>query len=399
MISGDGSKLLSVVRSEFARVAARLARLERAGGSVPGGSGDAVTSGNLDQFAGVSQTGGTTLTISGSTTLSGGTHSGTNTGDNAANTTYAGDYRAANFVAGTHYLAPTGGTTITSVGTIGTGTWQGTAIGDTYISSAATWNGKQAALVSGTNIKTVNGSSLLGSGDLVVTGGATDLTYTAGTRVLASSTGTDATLPLVTTGDAGLAPASGGGTSNFLRADGTWASPAGGSSPVVYVAAGADTAINSVSDVTIVTRDVTGVGATDKITVEAGFVILNNSTATRVCVITLDFDGLFDVEFSTGALAFSATLMHPFYLRATLDIRSSSLAYGIFTCEGQLAAGIASGTDTTMAATHLRAMGWGTTTSDASGTCTVALKIRSASAVATQTCRLHSFVVSKYTPT
>ena len=59
-------------------------------------------------------------------------------------------------------------------------------------------------------------------------GGATNLTYDAATRVIASDTGTDATLPLVSTGDAGLAPASGGGTSNFLRADGTWAAPAGG---------------------------------------------------------------------------------------------------------------------------------------------------------------------------
>lgn len=33
---------------------------------------------------------------------------GTNTGDNAANTTYANDYRAANFVAGINYLAPNG---------------------------------------------------------------------------------------------------------------------------------------------------------------------------------------------------------------------------------------------------------------------------------------------------
>jgi hypothetical protein len=56
----------------------------------------------------------------------------------------------------------------------------------------------------------------------------TNLAYTAGTRVLASSTGADATLPLVTSGEAGLAPASGGGTANFLRADGTWAAPAGG---------------------------------------------------------------------------------------------------------------------------------------------------------------------------
>jgi len=57
---------------------------------------------------------------------------------------------------------------------------------------------------------------------------ATNLTYTANTRVLASSTGTDATLPLFTSTDAGLTPLSGGGTSNFLRADGTWAAPAGG---------------------------------------------------------------------------------------------------------------------------------------------------------------------------
>ena len=58
-------------------------------------------------------------------------------------------------------------------------------------------------------------------------GGATNLTYTASTRLLESSTGTDATLPLVSSTDAGLAPASGGGTTNFLRADGTWAEPPG----------------------------------------------------------------------------------------------------------------------------------------------------------------------------
>lgn len=39
----------------------------------------------------------------------------------------------------------------------------------------------------------------------------------------------NAILPVVTSGLNGLAPASGGGTSNFLRADGTWAAPAGGS--------------------------------------------------------------------------------------------------------------------------------------------------------------------------
>ena len=56
----------------------------------------------------------------------------------------------------------------------------------------------------------------------------TDLSYTASTRLLESSTGADVTLPLVSGTEAGLAPASGGGTTNFLRADGTWAAPAGG---------------------------------------------------------------------------------------------------------------------------------------------------------------------------
>jgi hypothetical protein len=46
-----------------------------------------------------------------------------------------------------------------------------------------TFNSKQAALVSGTNIKTVNGNSLLGSGDLVVGGG-----ITVGTTAVTSGT-------------------------------------------------------------------------------------------------------------------------------------------------------------------------------------------------------------------
>ena len=62
-------------------------------------------------------------------------------------------------------------------------------------------------------------------------GGATDLGYTASTRVLTSSTGLDVTLPLFTSTDAGLTPASSGGTTNFLRADGSWSAPSGGSTP------------------------------------------------------------------------------------------------------------------------------------------------------------------------
>lgn len=59
-------------------------------------------------------------------------------------------------------------------------------------------------------------------------GTATNITYTTATRTINSSSGTGAVLPLVASGAAGLAPASGGGTTNFLRADGSWAAPPGG---------------------------------------------------------------------------------------------------------------------------------------------------------------------------
>lgn len=71
-----------------------------------------------------------------------------------------------------------------------------------------TFNNKQAALVSGTNIKTVNGATLLGSGDLVInTTGTTNLSVannTSATIDIVSDTGTDATIPAATTALAGL---------------------------------------------------------------------------------------------------------------------------------------------------------------------------------------------------
>ena len=87
-----------------------------------------------------------------------------------------------------------------------------------------------ALAVAGTNMTiTYNDAAGTLTFDAAGGGAGTNLSYTAATRVIASDTGTDATLPLVSSGDAGLAPASGGGTTNFLRADGTWAAPSGGS--------------------------------------------------------------------------------------------------------------------------------------------------------------------------
>lgn len=62
----------------------------------------------------------------------------------------------------------------------------------------------------------------------------TNLSYDPATRLLSSSTGTDVTLPLVTTQAAGLVPTLAGGTGTFLRADGTWAAPPGGATDLSY---------------------------------------------------------------------------------------------------------------------------------------------------------------------
>jgi len=67
------------------------------------------------------------------------------------------------------------------------------------------------------NISQIGASSILGR----VTAATGDIEILTGTQVTTL-------LDVFTTTLKGLVPASGGGTSNFLRADGTWATPAGG---------------------------------------------------------------------------------------------------------------------------------------------------------------------------
>lgn len=86
--------------------------------------------------------------------------------------------------------------------------------------------------------------------------GVTNLSYVPSTRLLESSSGSDVTLPLVTNANAGLAPASGGGTSNFLRADGNWAAPpSGGSTPTTLTYTTASLTAGEVEDFTLTTYD------------------------------------------------------------------------------------------------------------------------------------------------
>lgn len=155
----------------------------------------------------------------------------------------------------------------------------------------------------------------------------------------------------------------------------------------VFVGTGGDTAINSVTDVTVATRDVVSVIAGDQIVFEGEFIIFNDSGANRAYIVTMDFDGLYDIECTTSALVFN-TVSHPMHFRAAMNVRSTSLSYATFVLEMELAAGRASGEDSTVAQTHQRCAGWGTSATDATGTSTVSLKMRSGSATATQTARL-----------
>jgi hypothetical protein len=59
----------------------------------------------------------------------------------------------------------------------------------------------------------------------------TNLTYDAPTREVRSSTGSDATLPLVSTSSAGLVPETGTPSGRYLKDDGTWATVEAGASP------------------------------------------------------------------------------------------------------------------------------------------------------------------------
>lgn len=83
----------------------------------------------------------------------------------------------------------------------------GTQAQSTIVNLTSDLAGKQATLVSGTNIKTVNGNSLLGSGDITISGGATDLALgaiTSSTVEITSSTGADVVIPAVTATTAGV---------------------------------------------------------------------------------------------------------------------------------------------------------------------------------------------------
>lgn len=320
--------------------------------SAGSGSGDALTSDGLDQFASTT-----------STELRGVISDETGTG-------------ALVFATSPTLVTPALGTPASGTLTNCTGL---PAAGVTGLGTLATQNGTFSGTSSGTN---TGDQTITLSGDASGSGTAGITVTVANGAITTAKMGGDVT----TAGKALLDDADAAAQRATLGL------------PVVHVAAGADVAVNSTSDVTIATHNVTGVAAGDQITVEGVFTLVNDSGAGRFYILTLDFDGLFDIEVTTATLTNSATAHRVFFFRGVLDVRSTSLAYASVMFDGQLAAGQASGADSSMAANNLQGKGWGVTASDATGTCTVALFARSDGTSATQTIRLHQFRVTKETP-
>lgn len=202
---------------------------------------------------------------------------GTNSGDNAANTTYANDYRAANFVAGTDYLTPSGSAAaLTSFPTLNQNTTGSAATlttsrninGVAFNGSANITVTADAGTLTGATLNaTVTGSSLTSVGTITsgtwngttiaIANGGTGATTTAGATAALNafvgdtgSGGTKGMVPAPATGDAG----------KFLKGDGTWGTIAGG---------------GTVTDVTGTAPVVSSGGATPAISMAAATTAVN----------------------------------------------------------------------------------------------------------------------------
>lgn len=154
---------------------------------------------------------------------------------------------------------------LTSVGTIATGTWQGTPVTNTFLAQMAS--------------DTIKGNNTGGSA------APSDLSVAQ----------VNAILPVFTSTLNGLAPLSGGGTTNFLRADGTWAPAAAGFSGlntngIIYATSATAVASTTVGSATqVLTSNGPGVaptfqnatsGFTDPMTTTGDMIYSSSNTPT-----------------------------------------------------------------------------------------------------------------------
>jgi hypothetical protein len=153
----------------------------------------------------------------------------------------------------------------------------------------STFNNKQAALVSGTNIKTVNGTTLLGSGDLGTIGsayGGTGFsTYATGDLIYASATNT---LSKLTAGTNGHVLTLSSGVP-------TWAAAGGGS--MVYPGAGIAVSTGTSWGTSLTAPTGAIVGTTDTQTLSG-----KTLTGTKETVFTITDGAAFEINPANGGI-------------------------------------------------------------------------------------------------
>jgi len=158
-----------------------------------------------------------------------------------------------------------------------------------------------------------------------------------------------------------------------------------------------DIDISEVTDVTIKTTDIAGVAVGDVLIAELTGILYNNSGAARTYVITPDFDGQFDPEMSQNFDAHT-TSGTPLTVRWALTPAATNEAHLVARAEFH-SGGVATAVGVWAFSTTGDRMVHDLSTADLTGTITVALKIRSAAADATQGFRVVSFTVRKISST
>ena len=142
--------------------------------------------------------------------------SGANTGDNAANSTYSSDYRAANFVAGTNYLAPNGSAaSLTSFPTLNQNTTGSAGLTVAAVTFNTTGGAAAGTTFNGSASRTVDYSTI----------GAAAATHNQDATTITTGTLDGDRLPdFSATKKAGV-PATGTPSGKYLKDDGTWGTP------------------------------------------------------------------------------------------------------------------------------------------------------------------------------
>jgi hypothetical protein len=184
--------------------------------------------------------------------------------------------------------------------------------GDVTVSASGTvWTVDAAAI---TNAKLANMPSATFKGRVAAgSGPATDITPVEATSIL----------PVFTATEKGLAPASSGGTSNFLRADGIWAAPAGSGGGTTLPALGVSATAAQLNTAASAFPNALLLGETTNLARGAGevasalawpsFVMASGVTITKTAT-GFAADGTPWVEYTANGTS-TATIIFPLYLQ------------------------------------------------------------------------------------